>query len=467
MTELVRLLLSPAAAAVLLALAAMRATVPVDSFAPLARHSSSADPRDELQLRFHLQQHRHQHRHRHRHQHQHTLLFAESPKYQKRDGFLKRSECVGRGSYLLHIDCADDGNDDGNGDACEYEPGHVLALEIRPPTKVESSGDEDSRMTPTMNEKTQKDTIANDGWMRGPYTVSRGYGSNTRKDAEGFQVLIKEVGFKSHVFATCPEGTPVRFGGRFKVPIAQGILDAAGASASVSADASVSEDRDATQRVVMVATGVGVGPCVGASELLLAAARAEADADAESDASGNGSDHDNHEIRAIDVLASYRTTEEIAMESDLEALRESSSNSNSSSSETMAFRWKSIVTGTDGRLSASGPEVLANRYLRPGAEFDLDSVSATRGTHYHIIGNGQLVNEWKEGLERAGVPADRVTVEAYFNHAAEADPSAVDTICEAIRLLDSKSESSSNSSVSNSNEPMVVDVDVAETSAVA
>jgi len=70
----------------------------------------------------------------------------------------------------------------------------------------------------------------------------------------------------------------------------------------------------------------------------------------------------------------------------------------------------------------------------------------------------------ERGLERAGVPADRVTVEAYFNHAAEADPSAVDTICEAIRLLDSESESS-NYSMSNSNEPMVVDVE--ETSAVA
>ncbi|VEU44284.1 unnamed protein product [Pseudo-nitzschia multistriata] len=334
-----------------------------------------------------------------------TLLFAESPQYQKQEGILRRSECVGKGSYLLYIDCVDD---DTNG----YKPGHVLALEIQPPA-VDGCDDVEVSETMTMNEKTRKDMEANEGWMRGPYTVSRGYGTsseiNGKAKNDGFQVLVKEVGYKSHVFSTCPEGTPVRYGGKFKVPIAEGILEAA--------ETNDSEDRGATKRVIMVSTGVGVGPCLGASEILVNML--------------TSSDAKESTIHSINLVTSFRTREEIAMASDLDKLQQQQQGRNPE------FHWESIITGETGRLSASGPECLLDQYVSPA----ISTGSAIRNTHYHIIGNGQLVNEWTAGLEQAGVPPSRVTTEAYFNHKGEADPVAVNAICQAILRLDRDAES--------------------------
>jgi ferredoxin-NADP reductase len=340
-----------------------------------------------------------------------TSLFAEggAPQYQKHEGILQQSECVGKGSYLLTIDYK---NDEGGKGGDDYEPGHVLALEIQPPSGDESNlsaqeEDEESSSTMTvMTEKTKKDLEKNDGWLRGPYTVSFGYGgvdddSNSNgKTNDGFKVLVKEVGYKSHVFATSKPGTPVLFGGKFKVPIAEGIVAAAGA---VETD---DENRGTTKRVVMISSGVGVGPCVGAVEELLQ------------------SPSDEETIASIDLIASYRTREEISMDSALEKLQ-----TDSAASKKPDFRWKPVITSEGGRLSSNGPESLREDYLR-------SSVSAVMNTHYHIIGNGQLVNEWKEGLAKAGVPSARVTVEAYFNHSEKPDPSAIDAIYEAILGLE-------------------------------
>lgn len=408
----------------------LAASALVDSFAPVAirQHkglggSAGASTRsspgcDDL---VYQQYHRSKTTNTNSNSNTHTLLFAGSPQYQKQEGILSRSERVGKGSYMLYIDCVD-----GMSNSCGYEPGHVLALEIQPPADANADAvvsDEDkdaaepgslaSRIN-TMSEKAQKDMKNNEGWVRGPYTVSRAYGSST--DANGFQVLVKEVGFKSHVFATCSEGTPVRFGGKFKVPIAEGILEAA--------EANDSEDkyRGATQRVVMVSTGVGIGPCVGASEILM---------DMDSLSSSNDGVEIKSAINTIDLVASFRTREEITMASDLDALQGQQQEGNHPH-----FRWKSVITGETGRLSASGPEVLVDQYLQQQPAGVRDDVSAIRNTHYHIIGNGQLLNEWTAALKQAGVPSSRVTTEAYFNHAAKADPAAVDTIREAILRLD-------------------------------
>lgn len=349
-----------------------------------------------------------------------TNLFAEAPKYQKHGGLLQRSECVGKGSYLLTIDYHnnEDNADDDFADYPQYESGHVLALEIQPPSDGETTESNDeaddapASMT-TMTDKTKKDLENNDGWLRGPYTVSFGYGAESDDDNknDGFRVLVKEVGYKSHVFATSKPGTPVLFGGKFKVPIAEGIRTAAEAVDDDDDD----EKRGETKRVVLVSSGVGVGPCIGAVEELFQ----------ESSPSST--------IGSIDLIASYRTKEEIAM---APALEELSSEDGENKPE---FRWKPVITSETGRLSSKGPESLRDDYLRSSSPppSTSDAGSAVTNTHYHIIGNGQLVNEWKEGLAKAGVPSSRVTVEAYFNHAAKPDPSAVDTICEAVRGLES------------------------------
>ncbi len=323
--------------------------------------------------------------------HPKSRLFAEggAPQYEKQAGILKKSECVGKGSYLLTIDYeTEQGNDN---EELHYDSGNVLALEIQPPSA--ESDDEESPRPYQITEKTKKDSENNDGWMLGPYTVSFGYGTDKIKK-DGFKVLVKEVGYKSHVFATSEPGTPIRFGGKFKVPIAEGIRN--------SADADETEQRDLTKKAVLISSGVGVGPCVGAVEELL--------------------DSSPSSIASIDLIASYRTREEICMEPNLQELQSSSSEPR--------FSWKPIITSEDGRLASNGPEALQKHLPME------QDVSTITNTHYHIIGNGQLVNEWKEGLKKAGVPPSRVTVEAYFNHSAKADSVAIDTICEAILGLE-------------------------------
>lgn len=391
-------------------------------------------------------------------QHNRIILFAEGggpPQYQKQEGILQRSERVGKGSYLLHIDYTNTNNNDNDNekknDGYEYEPGHVLALEIQPPdADVDADVVDDTSTststsslttttttttTATMNEKTRKDLETNGGWLRGPYTVSRGYGSAYGVD--GFQVLVKEVGYKSNVYATSKSGTPVRFGGKFKVPIVEGIRTAMKGN-NVDEDNDNDneiEDDNTTKRAVMISTGVGVGPCAGAIEELLS--------------SSLSSDDDDDDIVAIDLIASFRTRDEIAMASDLDKLQEQSKSDkpdNKLKSNSSKFHWKPVITGEVGRLSANGPDVLREQYLQQN---DTTTTTTTtpccmiRNTHYHVIGNGQLVNEWTAGLKKAGVPSTRVTTEAYFNHAAKPDAAAIDTICEAVRYsypIDEKKE---------------------------
>jgi len=359
-----------------------------------------------------------------------TKLFAEAPQYQKFEGILQQAKCVGKGNYLLTIDYKDpvDGGKTKIEDYPEYEAGHVLALEIQPPCddgkeEGESAESRDSlissRMT-TMTEKTKKDLENNDGWLRGPYTVSFGYGSNNgnQQSNNGFKILIKEVGYKSHVFATSKPGTPVLFGGKFKVPIAEGIRSAA--------EKITDENCGETKRVVLVSSGVGVGPCIGAVEELLA------------------SSSNSESIISIDLIASYRTLEEVSMPSTLETLQKKFKDGDDNCKKPN-FHWKSIITSEEGRLSSKSPESLRDYLRSPSVINEKTNISALTNTHYHIIGNGQLVTEWKEGLAKAGVPSSRVTVEAYFNHSAKPDPSAIENIYEAVLKLENDNQATETS----------------------
>ena len=159
-----------------------------------------------------------------------SRIYAESgpPQYDKIDATLRQVDILGDGSTaMLHIE-ADT--------KIDYKAGHVLALEI------DGASSSTSSSTSSSSEKNQTDAVENGGWMRGPYTVSRATGE------QSFDVLIKVVGDKSRTFASAQPGTPVRFGGKFKVPIVDGI------------------NMDDTKRVVFLSTGVGIGPCIGAIE---------------------------------------------------------------------------------------------------------------------------------------------------------------------------------------------------------
>ncbi|CAM9339426.1 unnamed protein product [Heterosigma akashiwo] len=188
----------------------------------------------------------------------------------------------------------------------------------------------------------------NGGWMRGPYTVSRATETS-------FDVLIKVVGEKSKRFASAQPGTALRFGGKFKVPIIEGVKG---------------NDVD---RVVFISTGVGAGPCVGAIETALTK---------------------KSPFPPIQLVASYRHNAEVLYKDHLDAL---------SMEYPESFVWTPIVTSEVGRVSAN-EENLKSITLSPFGE-----ACCLGATHYHLIGNGQLVNEFKAGLAKAGVPDERVT----------------------------------------------------------
>jgi ferredoxin-NADP reductase len=250
----------------------------------------------------------------------------------------------------------------------DYEPGHVLALEIEANNTKDDSIFDNPFERPA---KTQQDIDKNDGWMRGPYTV-------TRASSRSFDILIKVTGEKSHRFALAAPGSAIKFGGKFKVPIVDGI-------------------KEGVKRVVMVSTGVGVGPCIGAIEKLL-----------------NDNDNGNAAMD-VELLACYKEEGDVIYVDYLDEMQDKHER----------FHWKAILSEETGRLSAS-EENLKN-LVSPNKVSSL-----LEETHYHLIGNGAMVNEFKAGLEKAGVPNDQITVEMYFNHRAEVDMDAVDRIASLV-----------------------------------
>jgi len=275
------------------------------------------------------------------------VLHAENaPQYEKIDATLSSVETLAKDAVMLHVQSK----------TCkiDYKPGHVIALEI----EGESN-----------QEKNKKDIIQNNGWMRGPYTISRA-------TENSFDILLKVVGDKSKTFASAPPGTPLRFGGKFKVPIIEGV------------------NKETTKKVVFLSTGVGVGPCIGAIELALK----------------------DECFPPIELYPSYRTSDEVICRDYLDML----ANNNPDK-----FKWKPFVTTEIGRNSNTEENV------KTVASSNISSSSLV-DTHYHLIGNGQMVNEWKEGLMKAGVPEDKITLETYFNHRAEVEKNAIDNIANIV-----------------------------------
>lgn len=307
---------------------------------------------------------------------------------QKRSGIIRHVDQVGEGSVMLHIEATmtHDKSDDTGKDAVlvdddddvdesmllDYEPGNVLALEIQPPASTTSFS----------SEKNANDTANNGGWMRGPYTISRATDST-------FDVMIKVVGDKSKTFAAAEPGTAVRFNGKYKVPIFTGI------------------DKENTDRVVLISTGVGIGPCIGTVEQFLFAKEEE----------NNGK-----KLPLVELFASFRNEEEVVYRKFLDDLAEQ---------HPEKFKWHPIITSQVGRLSSSLENL--QTVTRTNEEEDSTSGASAKkaSTHYHLIGNGQMVNEWKEGLSQAGVPDGKVTIESYFNHRAETSKDAIRNVATA------------------------------------
>ena len=256
-----------------------------------------------------------------------SALRAEGgpPQYDKVGATLVANEVVGRATNLLRLE---------SDEPLDYRAGHVLALE------VEEAGE----------------------WLRGPYTVSRA----TEKT---FDVVMRVCGKKTETMAAAPVGSRWRFGGKFHVPILEGINDHA-------------------TRVVCLATGTGFGPVLGFAEEALAS-RADL---------------------KLTVLAAFREAEDVCCKDAVQRLCVTHSE---------RFECAYVISSTDGRISSETP-------LATIADI------ADAETHFHLIGNGEMVNEWKAGLGKAGVADDFVTTETYFNHKAEADADVVERISTTI-----------------------------------
>jgi NAD(P)H-flavin reductase len=295
----------------------------------------------------------------------------ETPQYTKIGAVLRNVEKVSDGSFMLHMQVDDKHN---NNIKLDYKPGHVVALEIQ-----QDPSDDESELT--------ADTIKNGGWMRGPYTVSR---ANTPSDGT-LDVLIRVVGKKSATFANSVVNSPVRFGGKFKVPILDGV------------------DQSETKKVVMISTGVGIGPCIGAIEMALQQQEQQQKHDAD----------EYKNFPPIHLIASFRRDCDVVYREHLNAL---------SQQNPTLFTWTPVITSETGRIAASKESVvhlISNSMRIQGL--------GLHDVHYHLIGNGQMVQEWQAGLKRAGVNVNqRVTLENYFNTRAQPDASAIDNIASAI-----------------------------------
>jgi len=265
------------------------------------------------------------------------IMMAEGgpPQYAKRSASVVSNVEVGKGSCMIRVKVDDD-------EPLDYQPGHVLALEIPDP---ENEGE----------------------WMKGPYTVSRA-------DESSFDVLYRVVGKKTETFRSAKVDATLQFGGKFKVPILEGI------------------NQDGLERVVGISTGVGIGPLIGFAEEALS----------------------QQEFSRIDLYVAFKEREDICCVDVLDELTKV---------YPTRFSWTPIISSTHGHTSApENLKLIAER-----------APTKAGTTHYHMIGNGSMVNEWKAGLANAGVAKERVTLEMYFNHKVAPRPEAVEDISEALK----------------------------------
>jgi NAD(P)H-flavin reductase len=210
------------------------------------------------------------------------------------------------------------------------------------------------------------------GLMRHAYTVSRGEPSLRR-----FEHLFRLIpnGRMTPLLAAQNTGDTVYFHGPFHTPIQREI------------------QRDA-ERIVLVATGTGVGPVFGYAEKVLR----------------------EGETRPISLYTGFREVSDICLSEELDELSRRCPNLSWEFSLTRPPRgWM----GLEGRVTECVPEQL-----------DLNDLHSS---HFHLVGNGDMVHLMRKALVRAGVSPGRVSIETYFNHHAEPPELEIDLLVD--RLL--------------------------------
>jgi ferredoxin-NADP reductase len=205
------------------------------------------------------------------------------------------------------------------------------------------------------------------GHLRRAYTVTR---ADPRCRQISILYRIVTQGRMSPRLAALPPGATVFFRGKFHTPIQH-------------------EVRSNAEGIVLMATGVGIGPIFGYAEKALR----------------------EGETRPMRLYAGFREPSDICLAAELEVLARRHAN----------FAFHFSVTepppdwgGLTGRLTQLAPD-----RVDPG---DLQAL------HVHLVGNGEMVHLVRSALYRAGMPADRVSIETYFNHHAEPREEDVKTL---------------------------------------
>jgi NAD(P)H-flavin reductase len=191
--------------------------------------------------------------------------------------------------------------------------------------------------------------------MRHAYTVSRG-----KPAARQFEHLYRIVsgGHLSPRLARLAADDEIFFHGPFHTPIQQ----------EIQADA---------ERIVLISTGAGIGPLFGYAEKALS----------------------DGETRPLTLYAGFRQESHTCLAEELNGLTRAHPN----------FAWHFTLTrpqpgwrGLRGRVTESVSEHIDRGQLLK--------------THFHLVGNGEMVQLVRSALLRAGVSPGRVSIETYFNH---------------------------------------------------
>ncbi len=192
-----------------------------------------------------------------------------------------------------------------------------------------------------------------------PYTISK-------SDLEQgiFEHLYRVIpgGKFTPVLANLPVGSVINFRGIFHNPIIREISEGANAFIGIS-------------------TGTGIGPLYGFAEKAL---------------------NENILPIPITLYAGFRDSKDLCLEKELNELSEKYLNFSCQITFTNPPEsWQ----GLKGRVTESVPQLLDD----------------LQNTHYHLVGNGNMIGEMMSALIKAGVPKNRVTTESYFNHKGKLD----------------------------------------------
>lgn len=197
---------------------------------------------------------------------------------------------------------------------------------------------------------------------RHPYTVCA---VDPESRMLGFMFRIVQGGAMSPVLAQLGAGNPIAISGCFGTPIEKLV-------------------RPEATSLVGISTGTGIGPLAGFAREALS---------------------DQSWKRPIVLLAGFRCEADVPMVDQLCAMEEDE-----------RFRWFPSLTrperpwdGLVGRVTETLPELF----------------ESLAGAHVHLVGNGAMVAEMKEGLRRAGYPPHLMTSEVYFGKTSVADETVV------------------------------------------